>query len=223
MFVGGSGDHVSVVGTRQKKNPKNLMFVLEADTTSVSCPTRPWIEKWRRAMGFSFGDFVMEFYAVPKSDMPWDAFMDCLRAKSPWHKRNVCRYAEDPVPDPDPAYTCPAKVLWRSCSFGNGKRWWGRLKPETTCEDVVAMVPALWGPKGMKDDDTFREQIAQDYYLLAKAIAKYAVDGKLATACIPGAFDHITQWLYVYEDAMSAFEVSFGTDTMWYWVHSSSS
>jgi hypothetical protein len=213
------------------------MFELKAECGSFSCPSRPWLENWRRAVPISYGDFEVEFFAASKTDMTWEAFIDSIRAKSHWHSRAVCRYSEclDALPKtPRPSF--PVDVLWEACPFGdlewneggreddNHRHWYMKVKPSTTCADVEAMVPACClRDRRVKGEASTSTKVLEDKTRLAKLIAKHSGDGRLGSACVPGAFDEITQWKYVYDDRATSFEVSFGTHEMWYWVSSFSS
>ena len=206
------------------------MFSLRADTTSVTCPSRPWIARWRAAAGFDYGDFAMEFHCVRKEEVPsWEAFKAMLRAMSHVHTRRVMPYPETYALAAgyraQEIGSTPSGVLWECCAFGTIKMPDAdgttiTLAPAATLADVARVetefgVPSLASLAASLTQAMNGDVECDDDHCDPPAT--------IADACIPGAFDPIADWLYFHRDGASDFQAGFETSTRWYWVWSSSS
>jgi hypothetical protein len=224
------------------QNPFDFEIIAHTRGISKCSPPWSWMEHWRQVAGFSYGDFAMECFSMPRSGVDEAKFIHCLKLSK--HRSAINSLRRGPPNREVGHWTFPAEVLWSACKFGDMKwicptskeEYFLEINPTAGCGDIERAVQACLEdvPEGLRDQVSETGRLLQEACVSSPSPSSSASgsgsgsgslsgSGCLGEACMPSAFEPIESWFHVATDATSLFQAGFCTESRWFWMWSSSS
>jgi hypothetical protein len=229
-------DHSPVIQLDQ--NPFDFEIIAHTRGISKCSPPWSWMEHWRQLAAFSYGDFAMECFSMPRSGVDEAKFIHCLKLSK---RRSAINSLRRGPPNREVGHwTFPAEVLWSACKFGDMKwicptskeEYFLEINPTAGCGDIERAVQACLKdvPEGLRDQVSETGRLLQEACVSSPSPSSsgsgsgsLSGSGCLGEACMPAAFEPIESWFHVATDATSLFQAGFCTESRWFWMWSSSS